>query len=120
MAWRVDTTPDGATVTAVFEGRLTEEDAVTSACAFSDAIRERPVDVVWDLREMSGYDSKAREAWQEAIWPSRRNIRSLTLIGAKPTVRVGGMMLAIFIGAPWKFVNAPQGETPPEPDRSEA
>jgi hypothetical protein len=98
---------DGDRVTVTFQGHLAPDDGIASAQAFGDVIRAGQVDVVWDLREMSGYDSEAREAWQEAVWPNRGNIRSLTLVGARPAIRVGALMLAMFIGAPWKFTEAP-------------
>jgi len=93
---------------ATFEGHLDADAGRASAEQFARAVAGRPCDVVWDVRQMTGYDAAARAGWQEAVWPNRHNIRSLAVVGASTLIKAGAVMLAVFIGAPWRFVESPE------------
>jgi hypothetical protein len=113
MAW--DVTPDRQSnaVVAVFEGYLGAEEGVASAAQFREAFKETPLDVVWDVTRMTGFDAKARASWAEAVWPLRGQIRSLKIVGAKGIVRVGATFLALLLGRPYEFVEPGGRVTPP-------
>ncbi len=64
------------------------------------ALAAGPRELVWNVRAMSGYEAGAREAWQHVMWPSRKQIRSIKLIGGPGLVRVGATFLAVLIGVP--------------------
>lgn len=86
-----------------FTGKLSADDGAASAAAFADALRHGPADVVWDLRRMSGYEAAARVAWQNALWPHRRNIRGVQVLGGNPMVRLGAMTLTALLGVSVHF-----------------
>lgn len=104
MGWNVVVDTDRGRVTAVFEGHLTGDEGVASAAAFREAFDDRALDVVWNVTTMTGFDGQARNAWAEAVWPLRRHIKSLKVVGARGIVRVGATFLALLLGKPHEFV----------------
>jgi len=94
-------------VTAIFEGFLTTEEGVESAREFRSAFGDASLGVEWDVTNMSGFDTKARNAWAEAIWPMRGQIEHLRIVGARGMVRIGATFLAMLLGKPYEFVAAP-------------
>jgi hypothetical protein len=104
MAWKV-VPPSGEhpTVTAVFDGTLSAEEGSASATALGAAFRGTLLAVVWDVTHMAGFDGAARSAWAEAEWPTRGQIKSLKVIGAKGMVRVGATYVALLLGKPYEF-----------------
>ena len=102
--WKITPVPDRSQVTAIFDGHLDAEAGAASAAEFSAAFGGTPLDVVWDVTRMTGFDGAARKAWAEAIWPIRGQIKSLKVIGAKGIVRVGATFLALLLGKPYEFV----------------
>ena len=98
--------PDLGRLTVVFDGHLSSEEGATSAAAFREALEEAQLDVVWDVSRMTGFDGDARNAWAQATWPVRANIKSLRIIGAKGIVRVGATFLALLLGKPHEFVDS--------------
>jgi hypothetical protein len=113
MTWNVTRDRESNEVVAVFVGHLGAEEGVASAAQFRDAFDERPLDVVWDVTHMTGFDGGARAAWAEAVWPLRSRIKSLKIIGAKGIVRVGATFLALLMGRPYEFVEPGGRVTPP-------
>jgi hypothetical protein len=109
MGWKVtpptDTTP---VVTAVFDGYLSAEEGAASAAAFRAAFRGTPLEVVWDVTRMAGFESGARAAWAQAVWPLRSQISRLRIVGARGIARVGATFLALLLGKPYEFVEADQ------------
>jgi hypothetical protein len=107
MSWKVtpptDTNP---VVTAVFDGYLDAEEGARSAAAFRDAFGDVPLEVVWDVTRMAGFESGARTAWSEVVWPLRGQIRRLRIVGARGLVRIGATFLALLLGRPHEFVRA--------------
>ncbi|HLA76839.1 MAG TPA: STAS/SEC14 domain-containing protein [Vicinamibacteria bacterium] len=106
MAWSIEVAPDSGRVLVTFRGHLAAEDGRASAQAFHDALATGPRDVVWDLREMADYEGEARAAWQKALWPVRKNVKSLAVVGARPLIRFGAVFLASLIGAPWRLLKS--------------
>jgi hypothetical protein len=106
MGWQVIPEPVHDRVPAVFEGHMAGEAGEASAAAFREALLGRPLDVCWDVTHMTGFDGRARTAWAEAVWPNRRQIKSLKVIGAKGMVRAGATFLAMLLGKPHEFVDS--------------
>ena len=102
-SWRIETSDQPPSVVATFDGWLSASEGVTSADAFRGTISLTRRRVVWDVRKMTGHDTGARLAWQEALWPVRKNISGLRVVGAKGLVRVGAISLAIVLGVPWEL-----------------
>jgi hypothetical protein len=107
MGWKVQpSSEDHPVVTAVFDGHLTAEEGIASAAAFKAAFGDRPLEVVWDVSGMIGFESGARTAWAETVWPLRGRISRLRIVGARGLVRIGATFLALLLGKPYEFVEA--------------
>jgi hypothetical protein len=107
VSWRViPPTDERRVVTAVFDGFLTAEEGIESAKEFRAAFGSASLAVEWDVTNMSGFDTKARNAWAEAIWPIRGQIERLRVVGARGMVRIGATFLAMLLGKPYEFVAA--------------
>ena len=78
---------EGVALRARFQGHLDAAEGARAADAFAERLAEAtpPVAVIFDVREMSGYDSGARKAWQERLWPLRKRIASIRLRGGVGT-----------------------------------
>jgi hypothetical protein len=103
MSWRVRSEGSGRVV-VTFSGRLDEVEGQRSADEFRAAMGDRTVDVVWDVRHMTGYDSGARRAWQGKLVPIRKQIRTITLVGGSAITRMGASAIALLIGTSCRFV----------------
>jgi len=98
MTWHLVRSQGGGTIVVAFEGWLGAEEGAASADAFVEALRCGPADVVWDVRRMTGYDTAARVTWQHKLWPLRRNIRRIEVLGGNPWVRLGALTLTTMLG----------------------
>jgi hypothetical protein len=103
--WKVDDTPRGVVITCRSHDRT---DSVYQAVRAFDAIATRrsgPFSIIADVREMTGYQSAARRAWQEIFRVHRDKIRRLVLVGAQSVyIRMGASVVAAFAGLPVRFV----------------
>lgn len=99
MAWQIH---QGAVfITAVFEGHLSAEEGRDSAHAFAESLRTRETAfVIFDVAEMTGYDTAARVAWQKALFPHRRKIASIEVRGGNMIILMGASVLALALGVP--------------------
>lgn len=86
-----------------FDGHLSSGDGEQAAREFVAALGGEACDVEWDVRRMTGYDSGARKAWQRQLMPRRRQIRSITLVGGSPLVRMGASALALVLRIDCRF-----------------
>lgn len=94
-------TREGATLRASFEGTLTASEGERSAAALRELVRDlEGVDIVLHVRDMEGFDTAARKAWQRELRPLRARIRSLRTVGASPIVRLGASTLGLLVGIP--------------------
>jgi hypothetical protein len=63
--------------------------------------------VIADLREMTGYESESRVAWQETFREFRTHIDCLVLVGARSAlVRMGAAAVGAVAGIPVRFVKS--------------
>ena len=71
---------------------------------------EGPFTIVADLREMTGYESASRQAWQTSFAKYRGRVRGLVLVGARsPLIRMGAAAVGAYAGIPVKFVSTWSG-----------
>lgn len=103
MSWRIATSADGSNIVMTFDGWLSSAEGLTSAAAFADALKRGQADVAWDVRKMTGYDTGARIAWQQTLWPLRKNIRRVEVIGGSSWVRLGALTLTTLLGVSVHF-----------------
>lgn len=106
-SWKVTRDPTRPQVIATFRGTLAEADGESSAHAFVEAMGEDRCDVVFDIRHMQRYDSGARRAWQQVLWPRRSQIASLMVVGGNAMVSMGASMLALALGIKASFLDEP-------------
>lgn len=112
MGWKVTPPTDAnPVVTAVFDGFLNAEEGAASAAAFRAAFGDAPLEVVWDVTRMAGFEAGARAAWSEAVWPLRNRISRLRIVGARGMVRIGATFLALLLGRPYEFVRGDEEAT---------
>ncbi len=69
--------------------------------------REGAFTIIADLREMTGYESESRVAWQQAFYQHRKRIDGLVLVGARSAlIRMGAAAVGAFAGIPVRFVKS--------------
>ena len=90
-----------------FRGRIAAEDGEASARAFLVALGSASVDVVFDVRRVDGYDGRARVAWQTALLPRRKQLRSMTIVSTSPLTRMGASVFALFLGIECNLLREP-------------
>ena len=90
-----------------FRGRIAAEDGEASATAFLQALGSGPMDVVFDVRQVEAYDGRARRAWQTALLPRRKQLRSLTVISSSALTRMGATVFALFLGIECNLLREP-------------
>jgi len=61
----------------------------------------------FDLRDMLGYQTGARVAWQRGLWANRKRVLSFGLIGGKPLLRQAAQMIGFVLGIKVRSVDAP-------------
>lgn len=98
---------------ATFDGYLEAGEGLRSARVFAKALAPAPRDIVFDIRRMNGYHNDARRHWQSALWPVRKRIRSLTVVGGNAIVRMGAAALGLALGIRARWVPTLEGFEPP-------
>lgn len=99
MDWRVWNDEKLGAVCVSFSGHLDETAGAESAKRFAAELGSKQTNIVFDISAMKSYDAKARGAWQEMLWPKRELIKSLSIIGGSPLVRMGAHMLGMALRA---------------------
>ena len=103
--WKVAALPTGIVITAQGHDNARTFESVIPT--FHDIImkREGSVRIIGDLREMTGYETEARLAWQQALYQHRNRIESIVLVGGRSSlVRMGAAVIGAFTGVPVRFV----------------
>lgn len=99
-------------------GHDKERAVQTAVDKFEELVTKRPglFAIYVDLREMNGYESDSRRAWQTALARHRVRIDGLVLVGARsPIIRMGAAAVGAFAGIPVRFV-ASWAELPEAPN----
>jgi hypothetical protein len=95
--------PKAGVIVFRFCGRLSGEGGQQSAAVLASALDREPQDIIFEVVEMTGYETAARTAWQATLFPKRKSIRSITMRGGNHLVRLGGTVLAMALGCTIKF-----------------
>lgn len=67
--------------------------------------RTEPTPLIADLRQMTGYESAVRQAWQEALARQRPKINRIVIVGARSAmIRMGAAVVGAYSGVPVSFV----------------
>ena len=104
--WKVSVSALGIVITC--RGHDKDRTVGAAVQAFHDLAGQRPgaFTIVADLREMTGYETESRVAWQQAFFRHRKQIQGLVLVGARSAlIRMGAATVGAFAGIPVRFVN---------------
>jgi hypothetical protein len=91
------------TVEVGFRGLLDGPSGQASAAAVAGLLDRGPVALRIQVGNMTGYLPEARQAWTTALWPRRKSISSMTLVGGNALVKMGGAALGLALGIPVVF-----------------
>lgn len=105
--WTVKDTERGPVITCRGHDREHGADAAVQAFHELAAKRSKPFIVIADLREMTGYETHSRRAWQEVFRTHRSRLQLLIFVGAKSAfIRMGAAVVGAFAGVPVRFVES--------------
>lgn len=85
-------------VIVTFRGTISAESGEASVNAFLKELDSGPVDLIFDARGCTGYESAARAAWQRVLFPRRGEIRSIAVASDSAVIRLGATMMAMALG----------------------
>lgn len=86
-------------VLVTFRRRVTEEAGRRAAEALVRVLGEtREFEIVFDVREVETYDGRARQVWQDLLFPRRRQLRRLTVVSRSRVTRMGASVFAMVMG----------------------
>lgn len=83
-----------------FKGRLTEQMAITAIKKWQEAFNSKPgkkIILIWDCKEMEGYDPKARDLWQNALKAMKNQFDIVWLITDSGFIKIGASIMSGFI-----------------------
>jgi hypothetical protein len=105
--WRVTDLALGVVITCRGHDRMHTVHAAVDAFDRAVAKREGRFAILADLREMTGYETESRQAWQHVFARHRRRVDALVLVGAKSKlIRMGAAAVGAFSGIPVRFVDS--------------
>lgn len=94
----------GSRIVVIFRGKVSPEFGRDSARRFLEMMGENEVHLVFDVQEVGGYSNQARKHWQNALWPKRKQIASLTVASSSQLTKMGATMFGAFLGVPCHIV----------------
>jgi hypothetical protein len=104
--WKITENEDGIIIACSGHDKSEKYLAAVRKFELCVARRPRAFRVIADLREMTGYESAARQAWQQAFRVSRRLMSTVVFVGAQSTrIRMGAAVVGAVAGVPVRFVD---------------
>ena len=92
-----------------FNDRLGEQDAVSAIEKWQKSFKTFPREkilLIWDCLTMTGYESGARNHWQNALKEMKEQIDSIWLITNSGFIRMGASVMSVFSSYPIKVVSS--------------
>lgn len=87
-------------------GHYTGENAREHTAAATALVRTLGhCEFVMDMRELGGYDTAARSAWQESLSEFKSRVRAVTLVGGSPLIRMTASAVCLYAGIKMRFVD---------------
>ena len=103
--WEVTGSALGIIITCRGHDKAGTAGAATQTFQDLAAGRAGRFSIIADLREMTGYESEARVAWQQAFYRLRTRIDCLVIVGARSAlIRMGAAAVGAVAGIPVRFV----------------
>ena len=81
-----------------FGERLTEKEADIAITVWKDAFqskRDKSVTLIWDCKNMKGYETGARDKWTKALKEMKGQIASIWLISDSAIIRMGASVMGL-------------------------
>lgn len=83
-----------------FSGKLTKEDAVEGISYWEDIFDSIPegekTKIIWDCKEMTGFENSARVEWQHAVKKLKTKIDVIWLIANSKVIKAGAKVMSMF------------------------
>ncbi len=90
-----------------FTGTLTEYGATIAIERWETLCNETPdkkFNMIWICHQMTGYEPKARIAWQNTLKRFKGKIESIWLVTSSPLIKAGAMIMSAFTSYDVKVV----------------
>lgn len=91
-----------------FGERLATKEAETAIIEWREAFERsinNPITLIWDCRNMKGYDSNARTKWTDALKEMKSNIDTIWLITESSMIKMGASVMNMFVSLNIKIVS---------------
>lgn len=105
--WKV--AEDGDSIVVTCWGHDKSEKYIAAVAEFERCVARRTgtFRMIGDLREMTGYESAARQAWQATFRKNRQLMRVAVFVGAQSRgIRMGAAVVGAVAGVPVRFVDS--------------
>jgi len=92
-----------------FGQNLTEKDAGEAIVEWRKAFQSKmgqAIVLIWDCREMKGYESAARVNWQSALKEMKSQIDTIWLITESNFIKMGASVMSMFSSLEIKVVSS--------------
>lgn len=88
------------------QGQYTGETARENISLATRLVRQlESCEFVMDLRNLEGYETGARTAWQESLAEFKKRVRAVTLVGGSPLIRMTGSAVCLYAGIKCRLVD---------------
>jgi CheY-like chemotaxis protein len=95
--------PEAGRLLITFVGRVEAGDAPPFARSLLAHLEAGPIEIVCDLRRLTGFSPAVASAMERAVWPRRKQIRGARLVGASLMSRVVAAATCRMLGIPMTF-----------------
>jgi len=93
----------------IFTGELTADDAEIAVKEWKklfENLGDEKLSLIWDCLNMTGFESKARIIWQQALKDHKSNIDTVWLITTSGFIKAGAKLLSTFTKFKMKVVKS--------------
>jgi len=91
-----------------FKETLTEQNAIIAIQKWEKAFASKPEEkiiIIWDCSKMSGYSTKSRILWQNALKEMKEQIDIIWLISQSSLIKMGASVMGLFTSLKIKTVS---------------
>ena len=92
-----------------FKGKFSEQSALSGSEEWKDLFSSTGTEksiLVWDCKEMTGFETNARIIWQQAMKELKGQIDCVWLISNSAIIRAGAKLMSTFTGFKIKAVKS--------------
>ena len=92
-----------------FKGALTIKDVEAAIVEWKEAFRsvgDGSINLIWDCRDMHGYDSAARIKWTDALKEMKPRIDKIWLVSGSSLIRMGASVIGLLTSINIKAVES--------------